>query len=556
MKIAVISNVTMNMVTDNLKKRFEVYSPTGYNTWQMEAADKSSGLYVYSPSAVFIVLYADKFDNEWQTIENGRQRIDNWIDSIKQICDTFQSIPILVSNLDLDMIRCVPASETGGLSGLEAYWEKCICEMKGAYVLPVKEEVLKIGRRQFYSRKMWYMGSFPYSLKGTTAVSDLIERYYGYISASKKKCLVVDLDNTLWGGVIGEDGVEGIELSNHTGESRFYDAQKCLKHMKENGVMLAVASKNNLEDVVPVFDHPFMLLKREDFVSFKVNWNSKARNIQDMADELNIGLDAFVLWDDNPNEREQMKALCPEVSIADFPKDTSMLPLVLEDVYNTYFKGLEITDEDREKTESYKRNEERKEMQTDSASIDEYLYKLEITADIHLMREDELVRVVQLVGKTNQFNTTTIRYSEKETLCLSQCEDSDVIVACMKDRFGNEGLTAVMTVRYIENSVIIEDFIMSCRVMGRKFEDVIMNALVSWIRGCRPEIREIQADYVKTAKNKPVEGLYDRFGFLCGAEYGNQDDIGYRKHYSAKLDRLAIVETGYKEIIGIEGIIC
>ncbi len=558
MKIAVLSNVTVDFVTDQLKKEFEVYSPDGYDTWQMEAADPMSGLYKCSPEAVFIILYADKFEEGFQTEELAAIRMDSWLCSVKQLSEALRPVPVFLSSLDMDRICCAPASSICGCDALAADWERQ-ASAGGAYILPVKEAVRNIGREQFYSRKMWYMGNSPYSLKGAKAVAELIRQCCGYLSKPRKKCLVVDLDNTLWGGVIGEEGVNSIELSAHKEGARYYDAQKCLKRMKENGVMLAIASKNNLEDVKPVFHHPYMLLQEDDFVSLKVNWEAKAKNVRDMADELNIGLDAFVFFDDNPAEREQMKSMCPDVSVVDFPKDTSMLPFVIEDIYETYFKALYVTDEDREKTESYRQSQKRKELQSRSSSAQDYLRNLQIIADIHRMRSDELARVVQLAGKTNQFNTTTIRYSEKEILELSQGNDSDVITAYMEDRFGKEGLTAAMVVRYNGERASIDSFLMSCRVMGRKFEHAIMDAFLSWLKTSRPQVKYIYAEYIKTAKNKPVENLYDSFGFSCERQTGKPQEAGYRKYYGMQVEQWPsanafaekFASVPYKKITGI-----
>lgn len=556
MRIAVLSNVTIDMVTENLKKKYEVYSPFGYNTWQIEAADRASGLYAFEPEAVFVILYADRYEDVWQTVEHGKNQQNEWIESISVLSKRLPSVSVFVSDLDLGAIPCSPASEDGILEELDALWAREIREINNAFVLPVGEIVKNIGRKEFYSRKIWYMANYPYSLSGTKAVSNLIERYCEYITKPKKKCLVVDLDNTLWGGTIGEDGLTGIELSDHKEGARFYDAQKCLKRMKENGVMLAIASKNNVEDVIPVFEHPYMYLKEGDFVSIKINWKAKSENIREMAEELNIGLDSFVFLDDNPNEREQMKAACPEVTVLDFLKDTSLLPSVLEEAYGLYFKPLKTTDEDRSKTESYRQSIKRKQVQSGFRNLDEYLCNLGIVVDIHLMKLDELPRVIQLAGKTNQFNTTTIRYSEKEILDMSQRSDSDVVVACMEDRFGNEGLTSIVTLKYDGKTMMIEDFVMSCRVMGRKFENVIIGSLINWIRNEMPEITTVCAEYIKTTKNRPVENLFEGFGFKKESEEGNNKDIGYRKIYTAKIEEINATEVAYKEIIGIGEMQC
>ena len=219
---------------------------------------------------------------------------------------------------------------------------------------------------------------------------------------------------------------------------------------------------------------------------------------------MNIGLDAFVFLDDNPGEREQMREQCPQVEIIDFPKDTCLLPEVVEDTYDQYFKTLFITGEDRDKTEKYRLQSKRREAKEQSSSVEDYLKKLELMADIHLMRKEETPRVIQLAGKTNQFNTTTIRYEERQLEEIERNGTGEIVVAQMKDRFGDEGLTAVEVVIYEGQTGIIQAFFMSCRVMGRQLEYVMMNEMVKWIRQAHPEITRLEAEYRKTRKNKPT----------------------------------------------------
>jgi len=352
-RIAVLSNVTMDLVTAKLKSDFDIYIPDGFNTWQQEVYDVGSGLYQWMPDAVFIILYADPYEGDWQK-ETGSERLGDWLSSIKFLREKMTQIPIFVSSLDMVESGCRVVSEKHYGTQMEADWIKAIEACDQVYILPLKEEAVNLGRLHFYLRKMWYLGNAPFSLKGSEAVAGLIRRHFFYARGSKKKCFVVDLDNTLWGGVAGEDGTDGIELASHREGRRYYDAQLCLKQLKEKGVMLAVISKNNPEDVAPVFK--------------------------------------------NPAEREEMEIQCPQVETLDFPEDTALLPQVIEEAYSRFFKPLYIISEDRDKTEKYRRQSKRLEEQKEAASVQDYLRKLEIRADIHLMREEEKNRVIQLAG--------------------------------------------------------------------------------------------------------------------------------------------------------------
>lgn len=546
-RIAVLSNVTMDFVISELNREFDIYIPDGFDTWQQEIYHEDSGLYQYLPEAIFIILYADPYDEEWHG-ETGQERLQDWLSAINFLQDKITGIPIFVSSLDIVENRCSAVFEKHWASQMETDWIKAIDACTAAYLLPLKEKVAELGRMYFYQRKMWYLGNTPFSLKGSQATADLIRRHFFYARGCKKKCLVVDLDNTLWGGVIGEDGAEGIVLASHREGGRYYDTQKCLKRMKENGVMLAIISKNNREDVTPVFKSPYMVLKEEDFVSQKINWNPKSQSMRELAEELNIGLDSFVFLDDNPAEREEMRMACPQVETLEFPRDTALLPQTVEGAYDRFFKPLYITREDRDKTEKYRRQSKRMEMQKETGSVQDYLKKLEIRADIHLMRADEKIRVVQLAGKTNQFNTTTIRYDERQINEIERSGNEDIVVAYMQDKFGEEGLTATAVIAYQGDTAVIKAFIMSCRVMGRQFEYVIMNSIVKRVKTAHPEVKRLEAEYIKTAKNKPVEMFYDRAGLYVKETEGAESEIGFIKKYEAEITSLNWFDNCYKEI--------
>ena len=547
-RIAVLSNVTIELVLSELKKEFSLYIPAGFDTWQQEVYNHDSGLYQFAPDMICVILYIDAYDEDWMYWEKGKELMGEWLNALKTLCGQTEGTPVFISSLDIRENSWNTVSL--GMSGicLEEYWIREVKKLDHTFVMPLKEIVAEWGRKDFYSSKLWYLGNAPYSMKGSRAVAELIRRSYFYVAGDRKKCLAVDLDNTLWGGVIGEDGVDSLILSNHKEGGRYYDVQKCLKRMKENWVMLVILSKNNPEDVAAVFSHPYMFLQEDDFVGQKINWNPKTQNIQELAEELNIGLDSFVFLDDNPVERELMKAQCPQVEVIEFPQDTTLLARTVEDAYDKFFKGLYITDEDRDKTVKYQRQWKRKEIQKEADSMEDYLRKLEIIAELNLMEEQDIKRVVQLAGKTNQFNTTTIRYDERHINLLRKSGDTDLIVAKMKDKFGDEGLTATVVLVYKNETAFIESFMMSCRVMSRQFEEVIFHEIVKWIRHTYPKIQKLQAEYRKTAKNKPVENLYESLGFQVKEEKGKESENGYQKIYEVDIKDIKPFHSPYKAV--------
>jgi FkbH-like protein len=299
--------------------------------------------------------------------------------------------------------------------------------------------------------------------------------------------------------------------------------------MRKQGVMLAILSKNNPEDVEPVFNHSDMVLQHEDFVAEVINWEPKTVNIRQLAENLNIGLDSFVFLDDNPAERERMRAECPEVEVIDFPKDSSLLPEAIEEAYNNYFLALNVTSEDAKKTAMYRAETQRREAMTTAASVEDYLRKLEMKIDIHIMRPEEEKRVTQLTNKTNQFNVTTKRYTEEQIHKFAISEDSDVVTVHMSDKYGDQGLVSVLILHYSDDEADIDTFLMSCRVMGRNAENEIMYQLRKLLTSKR--INKVKAAYIKTAKNAPVLDLFEKMGFTL--MNGTVENIGDRKDYEA-----------------------
>lgn len=504
MRLALLSNVTVDLLADKLKK-YDVYIPAGFDAWQQEVLNTSSGLYSFQPEAVVVLLHAEEI--------RDKRVVDEWCSTVKVLCKNMSSIPIFVSSLDINT-KCRYGAEND--QHLETYFTEKLQSLHdkeglNVYALPVKDCITNLGRNNFYSPKMWYFGSMPYSMKGLAALSSLITKYAEAAKSKRKKCLAVDLDNTIWGGVIGEEGVEGITLSNHKEGAVYKDTQRLLKKMKNQGVMLAIISKNNVDDVEPVFSHPDMLLHHEDFVAEIINWEAKPKNIKKLAADLNIGLDSIVFLDDNPAEREQMKAECPEVAVIDFPTDTALLPTVVAKAYDDFFFSLEVTDEDLKKTSMYKAEEKRKAEQREATSLDDYLKNLKMKLDIHKMVPEEKKRVVQLINKTNQFNTTTKRYSEDDVVALLET-GSDIFTVHVADKYGEQGLVAVLILDYKEKNCNIDTFLMSCRVMGRNIEFEIMSSLKEYLK--QKGISSVKASYIRTNRNTPVSNLFDKLGFM------------------------------------------
>jgi FkbH-like protein len=339
------------------------------------------------------------------------------------------------------------------------------------------------------------------------------------INAVRRKCILCDLDNTLWGGIVGEDGIEGIKLGNTYPGSAFKDFQKNLKEASARGVMLALCSKNNEADVWEVFEkHPDMELTRGDIVAHRINWADKASAITEIAGELNIGTDSMVFIDDNPAERELVRKLIPGIAVPDFPDQPYKLKEFFKTVYEAFFQVYRITPEDLGKKKQYHQNARRVSEKKTFASIADYLKSLDMAIRIEAVNSFNLPRIAQLTQKTNQFNCTTRRYTETDIRNLSK-DGHCVACASVSDRFGDSGITAVCIIKFNPDATAaIDSYLLSCRILGRGIEDVFLATMLNYCR--RRAVREITAEHIPTPKNMQTEFFFDKFGFKTASPAG------------------------------------
>lgn len=455
-----------------LKKEHSVWVPSGFGAWMETALNPPPALKEFNPEAVFLLL-----------------------DS---------------SHAVFDDASCKVAK-----TALEAAFP-----LTTVIVLDLEDLADEVD--DFYDERMWKLGSMPWSMKGLRTIKDEINRLVGMMKGGRKKVLAVDFDNTLWAGVIGEDGVQGVRP--------FEAFQMGLKELVGRGVLLAGLSKNNVEDVEPIWNDSRMVLKRDDFVALRVDWKDKAGNLADVAKELNLGIDSFVFVDDNPAEREEMKALLPEVAVPEFPENEHDQPSFLRHIKRMYFPDMRMTEEDRKKTVQYQEEAERRKFAA-NLSVEDYLKGLEIWADIHQVREQEIPRVAQLSQKTNQFNVLTNRYSIDEVARFSQETNRLLLTVHAGDRFGDQGLVAFVQAVIDGETATISDWVMSCRTMNRRLEFAVEEQLEKCLTG--RGVATVCASWRRTLKNAPVSGLFESFGFEVLAA----DEA--EKRYVLKLPRKA-----------------
>ena len=541
-KIALLSNITVDLIANKLSAEYDVYFPEGYDAWIQEVLNTSSGLYIHNLDAIIILLDGTE-SISWKELEEAKERLDMWKHAVLALAEKVSDIPIFITTIDIRENRIKSFAERKYRLELENDWYQFVQgeadKKNNLYVLDLLDAITDIGRNNYYSDKMWYMSSMPYSRDGLNVVVSEINRALNSAFTQRKKIISLDLDNTLWGGVVGEDGMEGIELSDHKEGQRFYDFQRQLLEMKRRGILLAVNSKNNYDDAeYVILKHSAMLLRESDFVSQKINWNNKADNLKEMESELNLTEGGFIFIDDNAIEQETVRGECPEVTVPAFPKDTSKLRAFAEDIWFDYCRPLRVLGEDMQKTEMYQSEVKRKKEMSSSLNLDEYISRLEIKVDIHRIRREEFVRAAQLCAKTNQFNVTTKRYTQTELENIAADADSAIYVVYASDKYGDSGLVSVVILKECKDKVKIDTFLMSCRVMGRKLEDAIINEIISHCS--KPKLI---GEYIPTAKNAPVIELYDKLGFNLAS-----DEDGHKLYEITVADHQKNQFEYYKEI--------
>jgi FkbH-like protein len=379
----------------------------------------------------------------------------------------------------------------------------------------------QVGQAEWFRNNYWYSFHMALSPTATVALAHNVAAIVKSVYGKSRKCLVLDLDNTLWGGVIGDDGVHNLILGkDHPVGEAFLDFQRYVKNLRRQGVILAVCSKNDAENAKEGFSHPDSVLKLEDFSAFKANWDPKPENIREIATELNIGLDSIVYVDDNPAERDFVAEQLPEVAVPNVGADVSCFAEVLE--HERYFEVDKLVQDDLNRSAYYSSNAQRSAGQARFSNYGEFLASLEMTAEIRPFLPIYLERITQLINKTNQFNLTTRRYTSAEVVAIAQDPGFITLYGRLGDKFGDNGLVSVLIGQIVDETVQLDLWLMSCRVLKREMEFAMFDALVEQ---CQARgIRKIVGIYIPSKKNSMVAEHYASLGFtaIAGASEGRE----------------------------------
>ena len=372
------------------------------------------------------------------------------------------------------------------------------------------------GRRAWGDPRFFFHAKMPcapeYLVDYAFSVASLVAAQLGLA----KKCLVLDLDNTCWGGVIGDDGLGGIRLGQGDAEGEAFLAfQRYAKALKERGVLLAVCSKNEEHIAKEVFEkHPEMVLRLDDISCFMANWIDKAANLREIARQLNIGVNSLVLVDDNPAERALVRQLAPEVAVPEIPEDPAGFIQAIEPY--RYFQLTSLGQEDLRRAEYYRANLERQQALSGSENVEDYLKSLRMVARVEPIGEMSLERSVQLINKSNQFNATTRRRAAAEVLAIVGDAAWATWTVSLRDRFGDNGLISVVLARIEQDALVVDTWLMSCRVLKRGGETLVCNHLCEF--AATHGLKRVRGEYIPTAKNDLVRELFSSLGFAKVSE--------------------------------------
>ncbi|MDM4764889.1 HAD-IIIC family phosphatase [Pelomonas sp. SE-A7] len=539
-KLALLSSFSIEFIHDALIAQgfanglaVEIYQ-SGFGQVRQEILNPASGLYAFAPDLTVLAvegedwlpeLYAGFMDADPGS-DQLAQATTRCRDEIAELARQFRSRaskPLLVHNFAQPAHRSagiadgrLAASQQALLAGFNQGLAQALTEVVDCYVFDYAALVSQQGARHWYDARMRLYAKAPIASAMLGALSREYMKYARAFTGLSKKCLVLDLDNTLWGGVIGEDGLDGIQLGANYPGSAFVEFQRAVRSLAQRGVILALASKNNAADVDAVFaQHSFMQLKPEQFAASQVHWEPKAESLKRIASQLNIGLEHMVFVDDNPVECEQVRLELPMVTVIQLPKrpEAYVDALLEEGLFDT----LGLSDEDRRRGALYQQRAQAESMRAASGgSLEDYYRSLDMVLNVAPVDAASMARTAQLTQKTNQFNLTTFRYSEADVAERMADEGWLLLTVGVRDRFGDNGIVGIVMAQQQGDRLEIDTFLLSCRVIGRTVETAMLAQLCE--AAAQRGLARLSGQLRPTAKNQPARDLFERHGFSKQSE--------------------------------------
>lgn len=533
MKVAILGNFTLDLIAKQLEKaakqsgiELDLYI-AGFGQYAQDILRENSILYRFNPEIILLSLDLETFAGDifYKVMDLPIREIKPLI--MERFNELTQYLDIMASRITQSLILVdnywlAPRTTLGTLEYNSPYSEKEIMSIfnlqlsdfakkhRNIKIVDVHSLILLYGFQQLYDLRLYYTAKMHWSAFGLEKLANLYLRYIKAYLGLRKKCILLDLDNTLWGGIIGDDGVENIILSNDGEGKAYYDFQHELLQLYKRGILLAICSKNS-EDIAmnAIKNHPYMHLRPEQFAAIRINWENKAKNIVEIAKELNISPDSMVFLDDSPFERMLIKSQLPDVEVPEMPEDSSDYPEFLRSL--EYFDFLYLTDDDLKRNQMYSKDIERKKLQDTSIDIESFYYSLDMIAYIEETDDYSQPRVAQLTQKTSQFNLTTRRYPETDIKTFRKDKQYRVFQLKLEDKFGDSGIVGVSIIKIKKDTAYIDTFLLSCRVLGRTVETSFFFFIIEKMR--KLGVRRIIGEYMHTKKNMPCRYFYRDHGF-------------------------------------------
>ena len=494
-----------------------------YNQIDAQLLDSRSETYEFLPDYILLYVSSDKLYEEFLDLDSSvrnefSQAIADKMEQYWELISRYSKAKILQMNFTEINDKAfgnysakVDSSFPYQIRKLNHLIQEKMSERRNVYPVDLLSVQVMLGTKHFYDPVLYYHAKMPITLEALPYVAQATVDVVKAMQGKLKKCMVLDLDNTLWGGVIGDDGLGGIEIGELGRGHAFTDFQRWLRQMKDRGILLAVCSKNNEDTAKEPFDkHEEMILKLSDISIFVANWDDKASNIRKIQQSLNIGMDSMVFIDDNPFERNLVKTMIPEIEVPQMPEDPAEYLSFLQGC--NLFETASFSSEDRERTGQYQAEFQRKALEQSFDSVDDYLKGLDMVGEARSFEPVRFARIAQLTQRSNQFNLRTVRYTEDEIQKIAEDDRFLTLYYTLKDKFGDHGLVSVVIMEKMSEGVLfIDTWLMSCRVLKRGMEEFIINKLVEVCE--KNGYSLIQAEYIPTPKNSMVKDIYQTMGF-------------------------------------------
>jgi FkbH-like protein len=498
-----------------------------FNSYTQEIIDPGSWLYDFDPNIVILATQTrDIAPDLW--VGSGAVSADSATASLNSVVAPLSSLierlrsrsnaSLIIQNLQQPTIANAGLFDSRQETGQQELIRMVNRQMwlealrhEGVYILDYDGLVARHGRERWNDETKWLTSRAPIAADCLMATAREYLRFILPLAGRQSKVLAVDLDNTLWGGIVGEDGPTGIKVGPEYPGATYLALQRAILKIADRGVLLAICSKNNAGDAMEVLqNHPEMLLRPQHFAALRINWADKAQSLREIAAELNVGIDSIAFLDDNPVERQRIRQELPEVTVIELPNDSVGYAAAL--LSSPVFERLAITAEDRARGGYYSAQRERKSAETSSGSLEDFYRSLEMKAEILAVTPATLARIAQLTQKTNQLNTTTRRYTESDVQAMAHDPSWRLFGVKIADKFGDNGIVGVVFLKIEGDTLEIDTFLLSCRVIGRTVETLMLARVcaIGLAAGCS----RINAWFLPTRKNEPAARIYSSNGFI------------------------------------------